>query len=379
MPHVGDGDIHAYLDGALELLPPAEAARIRTHLTDCPDCAARLEGGRELKSRSDAILAGSGPAVPGIPSFEEIRVRAAATGSTRGRPRRSVPPALAWAASLILALGTGWAARGVLMTPAGLESEGSALRRTAVASDAEATAAGSERSELEVAAASPEPRAEGPPRPPERARNESAPVAGRITDRIEPAGERLAEAEESASGIPAPPAPAGPASEAFADVSGEALSSRKEAIATPALGPPRQDADAPALAEAPQVGQPEDGRRARRADQPLFLPVGGGTIMISGLEVRSVEFDSSPRLGGVRIVQVLPGGEALELFYLRFADGSADEARAREQDRGRMELAWPDELPSGWSSAVLQRDGGWLFARSPIGLDSLNALIGSLR
>ena len=292
----------------------------------------------------------------------------------RARVRRGVPPALAWAASLILALGTGWAARGVLVPSAAVESEGAVLGRAVVATDADMPESNVEPAVLEVATASPEVRAEEPPRPTERARNEPAVAA----DRIEPAGQRLAEAEESAAGPPASPAPEEPSREAFADLSGEVLASRRDSAAAAAFRQDRQEADALVLAEAPQAGATEDNR-ARRADQPLFLPVGGGTIMIPGLEVRSVEFDSSLSAGGVLIVQVVPGGEVVELFYLRLADGSEVEARAEAQDREGLEIGWQDELPSGWSSVVLERDGGWLLARSPIPLEALNALLDALR
>ena len=43
MSHVREGDLHAYLDGALEEYPVHEAERIRSHLEECGECMARLE------------------------------------------------------------------------------------------------------------------------------------------------------------------------------------------------------------------------------------------------------------------------------------------------------------------------------------------------
>jgi len=363
MPHVSDGDIHAFLDGALELFTPSESEQIRTHLTDCPDCAARLEDERELRSRTDAILAGSGPPAQDIPPFEEIRARATATGVPRTRARRGVPPALAWAASLILALGTGWAARGAYRASPELQP----------------TRAPTEvvRS---VASADPEER-ETPVRTADVSEAVGAVTESNELDQV--GGQTVGRG----SAVAAAPPPAEPSlGEADAVTLDDA---RAEAALASRIDPhnrvsvdAREDEDLPAsLAMAEEQENPSLGgeRRARQANQPLVLPVGGGTIMVPGLEVRSVEFDASSSLGGVRIVQVLPGGETLELLYLRSGGGSEDAARADAQDREGVEVGWQDELPSGWSSAVLERSGGWLFARSPVSPDSLNALMGSLR
>ena len=42
MSHIDEGALHAYLDGALDSYPAAEATRIREHLESCAACAARL-------------------------------------------------------------------------------------------------------------------------------------------------------------------------------------------------------------------------------------------------------------------------------------------------------------------------------------------------
>jgi hypothetical protein len=364
MPHVGDGDIHAYLDGALELYAPVDAEQIRAHLTDCPDCAARLEDERELRSRSEAILAGSGPAAPDVPSFEEIRARADATGAPRTRARRGIPPILAWAASLILALGTGWAARGAFRASP-------EFRQAGTAAEAPLSTASADLDEENAPAPS----------------SELLEAVGAVESNEVDAVTEVEEGGDEGFAVAAATPPAEPTlREADAVTPDDARA--EAALADRAEPQQRVSLDAQVEAGLPtsrSIAEEQESpslgveRRARRADQPLVLPVGGGTIMIPGLEVRSVEFDSSSPTSGVRIVQVLPGGEALELFYLRSADGTADEAGPGARGGASAGVGWPDEIPAGWSSAVLRREGGWLLVRSPIVLDSLNALMDSLR
>jgi hypothetical protein len=115
MSHATDGDLHAYLDGALASGDPVRAERLAAHLDGCSDCRVRLEEARSLRSRAGEILAEAelGPVRP--PPFEEILKRAeTAEGSplhTSGhglRSTRTSRPPLAWAASVAIALGAGW-------------------------------------------------------------------------------------------------------------------------------------------------------------------------------------------------------------------------------------------------------------------------------
>ena len=77
MWHVADGDLHAYLDGALEFYPGEEADRIRRHLETCDACRARLAEEDAFRDGASAVL---GLAIPGdvtAPPLEELRRRAA--------------------------------------------------------------------------------------------------------------------------------------------------------------------------------------------------------------------------------------------------------------------------------------------------------------
>ncbi|MEX0894088.1 MAG: hypothetical protein WEB88_18100, partial [Gemmatimonadota bacterium] len=118
MSHVDDGTLHAFLDGAL---PHGEAVTlaVEAHLALCADCRARLERERALKGRAGEVLGAASPSAVDMPPFEEILARHAsqattptpatrAGGRVRGPARSPVP--LAWAASVMLALGAGWMA-----------------------------------------------------------------------------------------------------------------------------------------------------------------------------------------------------------------------------------------------------------------------------
>ena len=120
MSHATDGELHAYLDGALASIDPVRADRLKTHLEGCSDCTARLEDTRTLRARAGEILADAEPELVQMPPFEAILERQAkgsespshADAPTPIRIRRSRPP-LAWAASVAVALGAGWLGHGV--------------------------------------------------------------------------------------------------------------------------------------------------------------------------------------------------------------------------------------------------------------------------
>ena len=110
MSHVDKGELHAYLDGALDEYPQAEAERIREHLDGCVECAEMLEIERAVRSDAEAMLGLALPEVD-LPSLEELRAYVKRT--------RPVGPTVSvrmyrmgWAASIALALGTGWVLRG---------------------------------------------------------------------------------------------------------------------------------------------------------------------------------------------------------------------------------------------------------------------------
>jgi hypothetical protein len=111
MPHIADGLLHAYLDGAVGALTPAgeapegpTVADVEAHLQACVDCRARLEAERAVRAAAGLILADASGSVE-VPPLEWLLADTAARGAPRRR-RAWLP--LAWAASLFLAVGAGW-------------------------------------------------------------------------------------------------------------------------------------------------------------------------------------------------------------------------------------------------------------------------------
>src|SRR5262245_60575205 len=101
MSHVDEGTLHVYLDGELA---PVERERVDTHLRGCPACQARLAEERALIERASRLLGIAAPPERAMPPLQQLR-----------QPRLSwrLRRPLAWAATLILAVGIGWYARGM--------------------------------------------------------------------------------------------------------------------------------------------------------------------------------------------------------------------------------------------------------------------------
>lgn len=116
MPHVDDGTLHALVDGALRAEDPERAAAVDRHLARCEDCRARLEHAGVVRTEASRILSHAAPADgPPVPDFHEVLARAGrrpgATSAARLRRNARWIRRAAWAASLVLALGTGYLIR----------------------------------------------------------------------------------------------------------------------------------------------------------------------------------------------------------------------------------------------------------------------------
>jgi anti-sigma factor RsiW len=96
MSHVDDGSLHAYLDGEL---PPVERERLEAHVAECPTCRAQLEEERALVERASQLLGLAQPVERPTPPLHQLR-------QPRLVWRLRVP--LAWAASVVLAVGFGY-------------------------------------------------------------------------------------------------------------------------------------------------------------------------------------------------------------------------------------------------------------------------------
>jgi hypothetical protein len=107
MRHIPEEELHAYLDQGLSR---TQCVEIESHLAECASCRAQRDGIAALRDRTTALLARLAPARKPVPAFESLRKRAAEEASIRRRRFQRV----AWAASLVAAVGLGWGASSVL-------------------------------------------------------------------------------------------------------------------------------------------------------------------------------------------------------------------------------------------------------------------------
>ena len=169
MRHIPEEELHAYLDQGLSR---TQCVEIESHLADCPSCQANRDGIAALRDRTTALLSKLAPPRTIPASFESLRRRADEEISARRRRLHLV----AWAASLVVAVGLGWSAS-VFLRPKGHESV--AERAPAAPVSAAATPA------LPAAITS----APGTVRPSRQTRR---PAAVRIADTSSPAPDREA-------------------------------------------------------------------------------------------------------------------------------------------------------------------------------------------
>lgn len=405
MWHVDDGALHAYLDGALDEYPAAEASRVREHLEACAECAGRLAQERRVRDEAHDILGLAAPDVA-VPTLEELRayVRAQA-------PERTITSVrlyrLSWAASVVLALGTGWLLRGgvpptVTASQAAFDAESPSAARDAAegraqpaaSSELDASARESTSEALPTAPAGAAPAAAATPgsAPAEAesfadARGQASPARSELAERVDEvqpsggAGARFAEptavadldaaaakvddvvadavaggARRVAAEPSAVPAPATP------EVALSASADRLRQDATARDGQPAQRSaeqrlttaisQAPPPAAAVAGGAPALGRAAN-ADEPsaTFQPADTVSLVVPGLEVLDVlRVGEGTTFTGMRALQRLPEGDTLETVHL-------------------PEGVDPASLPPlrvGWSEIARPRGSGWIVMRAPL-------------
>jgi len=103
MRHIPEAELHAYLDQGLSR---SQCVEIESHLADCPSCQATRDGIAALRDQTTALLSRLAPPRGFPPAFDVLRDRAAAAANQRRRRMH----AIAWAASLVAAVGLGWSA-----------------------------------------------------------------------------------------------------------------------------------------------------------------------------------------------------------------------------------------------------------------------------
>ncbi len=376
--HVTDGELHAYLDGALSSLGGSEAERVRAHLEACSTCAERAEQERAVREKSAAVLRDGAPRDIPVPPFEEIRRRAEAVPSADPRPaRRGGPPrgwGWAWAASVVLALGLGWAGRGLGWRGAEMDLDG--LSDQTVAAERQVSPAPPAAPERSDATADAGPAESVPSAAQERRARAAETVASRFRD-DEPAttaapaegfSEVTAEAPDEA-GVGAPEAEldqvdlaeADRADADFADAGPAPDSAATEMI----VARPRLDsiaaASLPARREAVEA-------KALAAGELQEIAVDAaeetGSLMVPELPVVSVQQVDDALV----IRQRLPEGGILELRYL------VEEPQAEEGFASGRTGNAPER-----SVLVLERGRRWLVASAPVPEEALAEWVERIR
>jgi hypothetical protein len=396
MWHVDEGALHAYLDGALDEYPGAEARRVREHLETCAECADRLAEERRVRDEAQEILGLAAPEVE-VPTFEELRayVRAQQPARTMASVRLY---RLSWAASVVLALGTGWLLRGGV-PPTTLSSGGTAFDAdrtvTGEAAPAEAPAAPTvessndapaasrqaaasstpEASVAETAAAPAEPRAEVAGTPAETL-DEIAVTDGRAAladaSDVDPAGSTASDdtVELLAANARVVVPELAPISGAVARQSQTSTDSARQDTATRAVEADRTAAAEQRLRSAITAPAPAAGLgggvstlgRAAASDLPpaMFTDEDSTSLVVPGLEVLDVlPVGQGTTFAGMRALQRLQTGDTLELVHLPEA----------------IDPASLPPLRSGWSEIVRARGSGWLVMRAPVPEASLIELL----
>lgn len=96
MSHPDEGTIQMLLDGELDA---AERTRVERHVTECAACAARVAEARAFLEEADRLV-------------EVLAVPQRTAHPRVSRSRRTLVRTLAWAASIVIAVGAGYWARG---------------------------------------------------------------------------------------------------------------------------------------------------------------------------------------------------------------------------------------------------------------------------
>ena len=431
MQHVDEGELHAWLDGALDQLGEGRAGQVREHLRTCALCREALVAEETLRARADDVLALAVPRSIDAPPFETLveRARAVQPVAAPARSRLSRVARMGWAASIVLALGAGWMAREIDVRPKTSDEmanvAGGVVPVAAVASDVGAgsteVAAGpsvartetqpsGEASVLSRAASGSRPvaRRDAEPAP---AVEKASPVPGqaastRMTSAsralAEPRSEPTVEPIESASS-PAPAAaaasrdaratapsipvvaerkPAAPVADADGSRSASTrptvLVSRRprpgenaaaSAVRSSGVGlqSGRDSTDVPGLFARGRVGSAGTSKVAVTNDADIEEAV---DLIVPDLPVLRVEWtEVSPGRPGLRVLQRLSPSDTLEVRFVR-SGGAAADAIADP-----LAAVVGVSLRAGWSQVVRVHRDGWLVARAPVKAEELEVLV----
>jgi hypothetical protein len=373
---------------------------VRENLDACAACRGRLEAERGIREEEASIIGLAAPAVT-VPSFEELRAYVRAN-TPRRRPVSVRIYRLGWAASVVLALGTGWMLRGgqvPVTSPAGLRLQQAPAREAPASFDAaESDVAELERSVEPVPTATagrvtqeaPVPLAPAPEAARQTARREVAAVAptdggsqtlvATPTEPVDvptmldvvdlyvvaalPVGARLAEevVQDAAGGVGSEPVLA--ATEPLAQrenptatdgaAAGAVVESERRSVSS--------DLVTSANALPPPVGLTTRGRSIEFGDarDDVAGDEDSYSLVVPGLAVIDVlNRGSGVRTEGQVALQRLESGDTLEVIHL-----------PPELDPSVLE----DPRP-GNTELVVQRAAGWIVMRAPLSEEVLLELL----
>lgn len=338
MSHATEGDLHAYLDGALAAYDPEAAERLVSHLGRCADCRARLDAERTVRERAGELLGAALPAVE-VPAFESV---AGPTGSGRsgGGGRRMSVERFAWAAGIVVALGAGWMGNALLRSEPGLSLD--TVASTATAEDV----AGAPEEELAARIRPETPASEG-----QAAAVSPGDVAGPAEsgtdDQVASGVVGAAEQDANASRDRLSNAP----TDAVAKAARADLADRAPVEGVESLQAVRQAAQERVL-DAPAATVPArelvDESAGRFGDDVVWVEVDEETATLSlgrrplrhpDLPVVRIDASGTPGSAGVRVVQRLPDGELLEVLQQRLPVGRALDEDSKEEPAPAVEEA----------------------------------------
>jgi hypothetical protein len=410
MSHVADGDLHAYLDGALEFYAPRQAKRIREHLERCTVCRHRLDEEAQLAGTARSVLADASPETLPVPPLEELRRRAELGAvAEKTAPSSTAHVRWAWAATIVLALGIGW---GVGAWPSG------ARREAAVPPEPAA-----QRGEVGPGAAA---QSDSPPPEATTAPDAAVPELEAPARSDATAAPRLAESTPAAAVKPSADAvaPAPAAEERSTALAGLSIAERSVPELSPA--PPAVDAGGrlPALADAPAPGRlaleevvvtgetqrSTTGAAARRSEQPALerplvaqnrtVPGPMGDLRLAGprpqsaaptrgIEAQRDAYDEAPpraplTLDGLTVLRVARAdvgdepailvrqetsdGDFVDLYFIGVPEGGvADVARAERSRESRAAAGVSTQAAAPPPAAPAAPPMSVLAMRPPIG------------
>src|SRR5881394_595263 len=311
MSHVDDGTLHAYLDAELT---PVERARLEAHVAECAACRNRLDEERALLERASGLLGLAQPPERAAPPLHELR-----------RPsvvwRLRVP--VAWAATVLLALGLGYYA--------GDRPDVSPAPEPVAMRSADSSAAATRLADRLAYRATP-PRAQTPP--------ETRPLAAAERKEAERQPVMVVDGAPVSAQLDTVPVGAGAANGVVAIRSRD--TGAANAAPAPAAAPPTAQVALPQRAlEAAQV---QDVRRALVATQwpiirrgPARQILGAEPMGVPGLAVRNIR--RSPTGEVVLVEQAIDSVTVIQLFQQRAENDQFGGVQVRGGTVGTERLA----------------------------------------